>query len=120
MQMSSRIIGGALLACLYSAPAAYAQQSSASSVQASTSVPKIPSPSGPFGIGGSTGIPVTNAQHTAAVTGKHLLLRGGIFPDAGPYQLFSLSPKALYTVLIAVRPLLLYITYSYYIYLDEA
>jgi predicted esterase len=51
MQMSSRVIGGALLACLYSAPAAYAQQSSASSVQASTSVPKIPSPSGPFGIG---------------------------------------------------------------------
>jgi predicted esterase len=51
MPMSSRVVGGALLACLYSAPAAYVQQPSASSVYASTATPQIPSPSGPFGIG---------------------------------------------------------------------
>jgi predicted esterase len=51
MPMSSRVLGCALLACMYSAPVAYVQQPSASSVQTSTAVPEIPSPSGPFGIG---------------------------------------------------------------------
>ena len=49
--MSSRLLGSALLACLYSVPVAYVQQPSASSVQTSTAVPEIPSPSGTFGIG---------------------------------------------------------------------
>jgi predicted esterase len=51
MPMSSRVLGGALLACLYGASVAHVQQPSTSSVQTSTAVPEIPSPSGPFGIG---------------------------------------------------------------------
>ena len=49
--MSSRVLGSLLLAFLCSAPGAFVQQPSTSGGQKSTAVPKIPSPSGPFGIG---------------------------------------------------------------------
>ena len=51
MPMSSRVLGTALLACLYSAPVAYVQPPSPARVQTSTAVPEIPSPSGSLGIG---------------------------------------------------------------------
>ena len=52
MPMSSRFFGSILLACLFSASDVLAQQQSATgSVQTSTALPQIPSPSGPFGIG---------------------------------------------------------------------
>jgi len=50
--MSSRLLVSALLGFLGSAVVAYGQQLSASSsVQTSTAMPEMPSPSGPFGIG---------------------------------------------------------------------
>ena len=52
MPMSSRFFGSILLACLFSASDVLAQEQSATrSVQTSTALPQIPSPSGPFGIG---------------------------------------------------------------------
>ena len=52
MSMGSCLFGSAVLACLLSAAAVWAQQPSASSsVKTSAPVPEIPYPSGPFGIG---------------------------------------------------------------------
>lgn len=52
MPIISRLFGSAMLACLFSAPVVCVQHLKASSgVKTSTSVPEIPSPSGPFGIG---------------------------------------------------------------------
>ena len=52
MSMGSCLFGSAVLACLLSATAVWAQQPSASSsVKTSAPVPEIPYPSGPFGIG---------------------------------------------------------------------
>ena len=52
MSMGSCLFGTAVLACLLSATAVWAQQPSASSsVKTSAPVPEIPYPSGPFGIG---------------------------------------------------------------------
>jgi predicted dienelactone hydrolase len=52
MSIGSCLFGSAVLACLLSAAAVWAQQPSASSsVKTSAPVPEIPYPSGPFGIG---------------------------------------------------------------------
>lgn len=52
MTIGSRLFGSAVLSCMLSATAVWAQQSStSSSVKTSAPVPEIPYPSGPFGIG---------------------------------------------------------------------
>ncbi len=66
MSIGSCLFGSAVLACLLSATAVWAQRPSASSsVKTSASVPELPYPSGPFGIGrvGFDWVDATHPDH---------------------------------------------------------